>query len=188
MPVAFSLLKDVPTSVCTVAGFPLGASVPEVKAAETRAAIHEGAAEVDMVIHIGALKAGDDEAVFRDIAAVAEACHRQQAVCKVIIETALLTDEEKVKACQFAVKARADYVKTSTGFAAAGATVEDVALMSRTVAEAGLGVKAAGGIRTYADALNMIRAGATRLGASSGVKILEEAEAAGLKPRKFGWL
>ncbi|MCK4548071.1 MAG: deoxyribose-phosphate aldolase [Candidatus Eisenbacteria sp.] len=161
--------------VCTVVGFPLGAHQPEIKAMEARRAIREGAREIDMVINIGALKGEDYALVERDIRAVADACHESRAILKVIIETALLTDEEKAVACQLARKARADYVKTSTGFASAGATVGDVALMSEAVKGAKMGVKAAGGIGSAADAEKMIQAGATRIGASAGIRIVDEA-------------
>jgi len=161
--------------VCSVVGFPLGAHVPEIKALETRRAIRDGAREIDMVINVGALKSGDDELVYRDIRAVTESCIDGGAICKVIIEAALLADDEKVRACQAARRARADFVKTSTGFGPGGATAHDVALMAETVREAHMGVKAAGGIRSYEDAEKMIRAGATRLGASAGVRILKEA-------------
>lgn len=171
---AAELLRGSPVKVCSVVGFPLGATLPEVKAYEARRAIEEGAAEIDMVINIGALKSGDLELVRRDIAAVVDVCHAKGALCKVIIEAALLSDEEKVLACQLAKAAGADYVKTSTGFGPGGATVHDVALMRRTVGP-GMGVKAAGGIRSYEAARNMIEAGATRIGASAGVKIVREA-------------
>jgi len=171
---AAELLRGSPAKVCSVVGFPLGATLPEVKAYEARRAIEEGAAEIDMVINIGALKSGDLELVRRDIAAVVDVCHAKGALCKVIIEAALLSDEEKVLACQLAKAAGADYVKTSTGFGPGGATVHDVALMRRTVGP-GMGVKAAGGIRSYEAARNMIEAGATRIGASAGVKIVREA-------------
>ena len=170
---AAELLQGSNVAVCTVIGFPLGATLTEVKVFETEQAIELGAAEVDMVINIGALKEGNLELVERDIAAVAAAAHTNQAHCKVIIETALLTDEEKVQACQLAQKARADFVKTSTGFSQGGATVEDVALMRRAVG-AEIGVKASGGIKTLADAQQMVAAGATRLGVSAGVKIAQE--------------
>ena len=172
---AKALLRGSPVKVCAVVGFPLGAAAPEIKALEARKAIREGAAEIDMVINIGALKGKDEALVLRDIRAVVEACKDGRALSKVIFENALLTDEEKVKACELSMKAGADYVKTSTGFASSGATAEDVALMARQVAPKRLGVKAAGGIRTYDDAVRMVAAGATRLGASAGVKILEEA-------------
>ncbi|OZI10204.1 deoxyribose-phosphate aldolase [Bacillaceae bacterium SAS-127] len=164
-------LKGTPVKVCTVIGFPLGAMTPEVKAFETRNAIENGAEEVDMVINIGALKDGDDEAVLRDIQAVTSAA-KGKALTKVIIETCLLTDEEKQKACELAVKAGTDYVKTSTGFSTGGATVADITLMRKTVGS-DIGVKASGGVRSKEDAENMIKAGATRIGASSGVKIVQ---------------
>ena len=137
--------------VCCVVGFPLGAQPPETKAMEARAAIRQGAKEIDMVINVGALKSGDDELVLRDIRSVVEACRDGSAKCKVILETSLLTNEEKARACELAVKAHADFVKTSTGFSTGGATVEDVALMSRIVRDKGLGVKASGGVRSLAD-------------------------------------
>ena len=171
---AAELLRGSSVKVCSVVGFPLGATLPEVKAYEARRAIEEGAAEIDMVINIGALKSGDLELVKRDIASVVDVCHAKGALCKVIIEAALLTDEEKVLACQLARAAGADYVKTSTGFGPGGATVRDVALMRRTVGPE-MGVKAAGGIRSYEAAKSMVEAGATRIGASAGVKIVREA-------------
>jgi deoxyribose-phosphate aldolase len=158
-------------------GFPLGAAAPEIKALEARKAIREGANEIDMVINIGALKGKDEALVLRDIRAVVEACKDGRALSKVIFENALLTDEEKMKACALSMKAGADYVKTSTGFASGGATPDDVALMAKQVAPKRLGVKAAGGIRTYDDAIRMVQAGATRIGASASVKIVEEARA-----------
>jgi deoxyribose-phosphate aldolase len=164
--------SDVP--VCTVVGFPLGATPTEVKVFESQQAIREGAAEVDMVINVGALKSRDYERVERDIASVARTCQASNAILKVIIEAALLTDEEKVIACQLAKVAGADFVKTSTGFGPGGATAEDVALMRRVVGPA-MGVKAAGGIRTYEAAQKMVAAGATRIGASASVKIMQEA-------------
>jgi len=171
------LLQGSTVVVCSVVGFPLGATLSQVKAYETQLVIQDGASEVDMVINIGALKAGDHEFVQRDITAVARICQDNQALLKVIIEAALLTDDEKVKACQLAVAAGAGFVKTSTGFGPGGATVHDVALMRRTVGP-NIGVKAAGGIRSYQDALAMINAGATRLGTSAGVRIMQEAQAA----------
>ena len=159
---------------CTVIGFPLGANLADVKAYEARRAIMDGAQEVDMVINIGALKSGDDCAVENDIRAVAEAAHEYDVLLKVIIETALLTDDEKVRACLAAKRAGADFVKTSTGFAKGGATVADVALMRQTVGAA-LGVKASGGVKGLSDARAMLEAGATRIGASVGVKIAQEA-------------
>ncbi|RRJ62485.1 deoxyribose-phosphate aldolase [Paenibacillus oralis] len=164
-------LSGTGVKVCTVIGFPLGASTSAVKAFETKDAIANGATEVDMVIHIGALKDGNNELVEKDIRAVVEAA-AGKALVKVIIETSLLTDEEKIRACELAVKAGADFVKTSTGFSTGGATPEDVALMRRTVGER-TGVKASGGVRSREDMLRMIEAGATRIGASSGVKIME---------------
>ncbi|WP_139992230.1 MULTISPECIES: deoxyribose-phosphate aldolase [Paenibacillus] len=157
--------------VCTVIGFPLGASATETKAFEAKQAIACGATEVDMVINIGALKDGDDEFVKKDIQAVVEAA-AGKAIVKVIIETSLLTDDEKIRACQMSVQAGADFVKTSTGFSTGGATAEDVALMRKTVGDK-LGVKASGGIRNLEDMEKMIAAGASRIGASSGVKIME---------------
>ncbi len=171
---AAEFLKASGVPVCTVIGFPLGATLPDVKAYEARRSIFNGAREVDMVINIGALKSGDDCAVEEDIRAVAEAAHENGALCKVIIETALLTDEEKVRACLAAKNAGADFVKTSTGFSKGGATADDVALMRRTVGRA-LGVKASGGVKGLDDARKMFEAGATRIGASVGVKIAEEA-------------
>jgi deoxyribose-phosphate aldolase len=167
---AYEILKDTDVKVCTVIGFPLGATTPEVKAFETKNAIENGASEVDMVINIGALKSGDDELVEKDIRAVVEAA-KGKALVKVIIEACLLTDEEKVRACQLAVKAGADFVKTSTGFSTGGATAEDVALMRKTVGP-NVGVKASGGIRTADDLLAMEKAGANRIGASAGVQII----------------
>jgi deoxyribose-phosphate aldolase len=171
---AAEFLKGTSVPVCTVIGFPLGATLPDVKAYETRRAIFNGAREVDMVINIGALKSGDDCAVEEDIRAVASAAHENGVLCKVIIETALLTDEEKVRACLAAKNAGADFVKTSTGFSKGGATVHDVALMRRTVGRA-LGVKASGGVKGIEDARKMFEAEATRIGASVGVKIAQEA-------------
>lgn len=172
---AAEFLKGSGVPVCTVIGFPLGATLPDVKAYETRRAIFNGAAEVDMVINIGALKSGDICTVEDDIRAVAEAAHENGILCKVIIETALLTDTEKVNACLAAKNAGADFVKTSTGFSKGGATVEDISLMRRTVGGA-LGVKASGGVKGIDDARAMFQAGATRIGASVGVKIAQEAQ------------
>jgi deoxyribose-phosphate aldolase len=163
-------LRGSAVKVCAVVGFPLGAMDSRTKAFETRNAISDGASEIDMVINVGALKSGDIKRVEEDIRAVLRAC-RQTTVTKVIIETALLTEEEKVLACQVVKKAGADFVKTSTGFSTAGATPEDVALMRRVVGPE-MGVKAAGGVRSLEDAVKMIQAGATRLGASSGVAIV----------------
>jgi deoxyribose-phosphate aldolase len=171
------LLRGSAVKICCVVGFPLGAQSPQIKALEARKAIREGASEIDMVINIGALKSGDMALVLRDIRAVVEACKDGRALSKVIFETALLTDEEKVTACELSMKAGADYVKTSTGFSSGGATAGDIALMATTVAPRKLGVKASGGVRTYDDAIRMIRAGATRIGASASVKIVDEARA-----------
>ena len=168
------LLESSGIPVCTVVGFPLGATSTEAKVFEALQAIQDGASEVDMVINIGALKSRDYEFVEKDIASVARASHAGSAILKVIIEAALLTDEEKEVACQLAKAAGADFVKTSTGFGPGGATVEDVALMRRVVGPT-LGVKAAGGIRSYATARKMIAAGASRIGASSSLKIVQEA-------------
>ena len=167
------LLAGTGVLVCTVVGFPLGATLTDVKDFEAQLALGNGANEIDMVINIGALKSGDRETVQQDIEMVANTCHDGGAILKVIIEAALLTDDEKEVACRLAVDAGADFVKTSTGFGPGGATVEDVALMRRTVGP-DIGVKAAGGIRTFAQAQQMIAAGATRIGASAGVKIVEE--------------
>ena len=167
---AAQALKATDVKVCTVIGFPLGANTPELKAFETSDAIQNGANEVDMVINIGALKSRNFDLVERDIRAVVEAA--KGTLVKVIIETCLLTDDEKVRACQLAQKAGADFVKTSTGFSTGGATVEDIALMRKTVGP-DMGVKASGGARSYEDALAFIKAGATRIGASSGVAIME---------------
>jgi deoxyribose-phosphate aldolase len=169
-------LKGTDVKVCTVIGFPLGATTPEVKAFETRDAIANGATEVDMVLNVGALKSGDLDLVKRDIAAVVEAAG--DVLVKVILETGLLTDEEKVTACQLCVEAGADYVKTSTGFGPGGATVEDIALMRKTVGP-DIGVKASGGVRDRAAALAMIEAGATRIGASAGIAIVSGEKAEG---------
>ena len=172
-------LRGTHIPVCTVIGFPLGATLPDVKAYEARRAIFDGAREVDMVINVGALKSGDDCLVEHDIRSVVEVAHENNAICKVIIETALLNDDEKVRACIAAKKAGADFVKTSTGFSKGGATVADVALMRRTVGSE-LGVKASGGVKGLEDARKMVEAGATRIGASVGVKIAQEA--AGSRP------
>jgi deoxyribose-phosphate aldolase len=163
-------LKGSDVKVCTVIGFPLGASTAAVKAAETADAIQNGAEEVDMVLAIGLLKSGEVEAVEADIRAVVEAAD-SKAIVKVIIETSLLTEEEKVRACELSLRAGADFVKTSTGFSTGGATVEDVALMRKVVGDK-TGVKASGGIRDLNDLRAMAEAGANRIGASSGVKIM----------------
>lgn len=167
------LLSCAQPVVCTVIGFPLGATHPDTKAYEARRAIFDGARELDMVLNVGALKSGRDQNVLGDIARVVEVCHESGALCKVILETALLTDEEKVLACTLCKEAGADFVKTSTGFGPGGATSEDVALMRRVVGPR-IGVKAAGGIRDLAATQKMLEAGATRIGASAGVKIVQE--------------
>nr|WP_263315038.1 deoxyribose-phosphate aldolase [Mammaliicoccus sp. Marseille-Q6498] len=167
---ASKVLEGSDVLVCTVIGFPLGATTSEVKAFETEDAIKKGANEVDMVINIGALKDGRDEDVKRDIESVISAANG--VTTKVIIETSLLTDAEKVRACELALAAGADFVKTSTGFSTGGATAEDIKLMRETVGP-DLGVKASGGIRSYEDVKTMIDNGATRIGASAGVKILK---------------
>jgi deoxyribose-phosphate aldolase len=167
-------LRGSAIPVCTVIGFPLGANLSDVKAYEARRAIFDGARELDMVINVGALKSGDDCQVEHDIRSVVNVAHESELICKVILETALLTDDEKVRACVAAKNAGADFVKTSTGFSKGGATVADVALMRRTVGSA-LGVKASGGVKGLDDARKMVEAGATRIGASVGVKIAQEA-------------
>jgi deoxyribose-phosphate aldolase len=172
-------LRNSPVKTCVVVGFPLGANLTAVKFDEARAALDQGAQEIDVVIHIGALKAGEDAAVRGELEALTRLVHERRAILKVIIETALLTEEEKVRACRAAREARADFVKTSTGFSTSGATIGDVELMRREVGRE-MGVKASGGVRTLDDLLNMVDAGATRIGTSNGVKIVEEALA------KFG--
>ncbi|MBT8092121.1 MAG: deoxyribose-phosphate aldolase [Gammaproteobacteria bacterium] len=173
---AARLLRGSDVLTCTVVGFPLGANEPAIKAMEARRAIRNGAREIDMVINIGALKSGNDELVLRDIRSVVEDCVDGNAVCKVILETALLTDAEKRRASELARSARAHFVKTSTGFSTGGATVSDVALMAEVVRGAGMEVKASGGISSYDDARAMIEAGATRLGASASIGIVQEAK------------
>lgn len=163
-------LKDTQVKVCTVIGFPLGASAPEAKAFETAQAVADGAGEIDMVINIGALKDGDDEAVRSDMAGVVKSA--QGKLVKVILETCLLNEEEIVRACTLAVEAGVDFVKTSTGFSTGGATIEAVSLMAKTVGPK-FGVKASGGVRSLEDAQAMIQAGATRLGTSAGVAIAQ---------------
>lgn len=177
VPLCAERLQDSGVLICTVAGFPLGATATETKVFESNLAVQSGALEVDMVLSIGSLKAGEDEAVYQEIAAVAAACHTGGARCKVIIETALLEDAEKVRACRLSMQAGADFVKTSTGFSKGGATTYDVLLMRHMVGEA-TGVKAAGGIRSFADACRMLVAGANRLGASAGVRLVQEAREA----------
>jgi deoxyribose-phosphate aldolase len=178
-------LRGSSVGVCSVVGFPLGATTPDVKAYETRRAIFDGAREIDMVVNVGALKSGDVRTAECDIEAVTAACRQCRVLSKVIIEAALLTDDEKVTACTLAKAAGADYVKTSTGFGPGGATPADVALMRRVVG-AGMGIKAAGGIRDLATVKTMVAAGATRVGASAGVKIVKEAGGEGSAPSTTG--
>jgi len=175
---AARLLRVTSVGVCSVVGFPLGATTSDVKAYETRRAMFDGAREIDMVINVGALKSGDLRVVERDIDAVVSTCHDGGGLCKAIIEAALLTDDEKVSACTLAKAVGADYVKTSTGFGPGGATVHDVALMRRVVGSE-MGVKAAGGVRDLESVQAMIAAGATRVGASAGVKIIQQAQKSG---------
>jgi deoxyribose-phosphate aldolase len=177
VPLCSDLLRGSETRVCTVVGFPLGATLPEVKAFEAARVVAEGACEVDMVLNIGALKSGDYRLCERDVEGVVEASHRGGALVKVIIEAALLTDDEKVKACVVSKAAGADFVKTSTGFGPGGATAADVALMRRVVGP-DMGVKAAGGVRDLKSAQAMLDAGADRIGASVGVKIVQESRGA----------
>jgi deoxyribose-phosphate aldolase len=180
------LLQGSSVKVCSVVGFPLGATTPDVKHYETRRALFDGAREIDMVINVGALKSGDLRMVERDIEAVTGPCREAVAISKVIIEAALLTDEEKVTACTLAKAAAADYVKTSTGFGPGGATAADVALMRRVVGEE-MGVKAAGGVKDL-DALRaMVAAGATRIGASAGVRIVQESKGSAKGPAASGY-
>jgi deoxyribose-phosphate aldolase len=176
VPVAVQELAGTPVKTCTVIGFPLGANTTATKIFEARNALRAGAQEIDMVINIGGLVGGDTGTVLADIRGVVEESHAANAIVKVILETCLLLDEQKVTACKLCVEAGADFVKTSTGFSIGGATVEDVALMRKTVGS-GLGVKASGGIRSYEDVKNMLSAGATRIGTSSGVAILAGAQA-----------
>ena len=174
VPLAAAKLAETEVAVCTVVGFPLGATTTTAKICEAEQALKDGATELDMVLRIGALKAGQRTIVRDDIAAVADAVHEGGGLVKVIIETALLTEEEKALACELAREADADYVKTSTGFASAGARVDDVRLMRETVGPQ-MGVKAAGGIHSYEEAAAMVNAGASRLGASAGIQIIEGA-------------
>ncbi len=175
VPLVASELAGSPVKVCTVVGFPLGATSTESKVAETEQAIRVGAHEIDMVINVGALRSGDHEAVKLDIKAVVDAAHRSGAIVKVILETALLDDNLKAIACTLCKMAGADFVKTSTGFSTAGATAHDVALM-RSIVGPDLGVKASGGIRTLEDVRKMAAAGANRIGASASVKIVQAAQ------------
>jgi len=165
VPLAAEMLRGTKVKICTVVGFPLGATLPQVKIYEAEEAIKLGAQEIDMVINIGALKSGQDDVVESDIRGIVEASHRGGAICKVILETALLTKEEKIRASTLAKRAGADFVKTSTGFSSAGATTEDVALM-RSIVGPKIGVKAAGGVRTFEDLKKLVAAGATRIGAA----------------------
>jgi len=169
------MLQDCPVAVCTVTGFPQGTNITSAKRYEAVQSMEAGATEIDMVIHVGRLKDGDYAYVCNDVAAVADACHENGALLKTIIETFLLTDEEKAAACALAKYAGADYVKTSTGFNGGGATVEDVALMRHIVGPE-IGVKAAGGVHNYVELVDMVKAGATRIGASSGVQIVQSME------------
>lgn len=192
--VAAQRLRGTGVAVCSVVGFPLGATTPDVKQFEARRAIFDGAAEIDMVVNIGALKSGDVRLVSEDIRGVVQACHAGGASSKVILETALLTDEEKVTGCTLAKAAGADFVKTSTGFGPGGATAADVALMRRVVGDE-MGVKASGGVKDLEQMKAMVAAGATRIGASAGVRIVKEsrgepttavpASAAGAKPGTY---
>ena len=176
VPLAYKMLRGYESRVCTVIGFPLGATFPEVKAAEARLAVEQGADEVDMVINIGALKSGNLQLVEHDIRSVVRAAGRR--IVKVILETCLLTDEEKVQASAVSKKAGANFVKTSTGFSTGGATVKDVALMRKAVGSE-MGVKASGGVRTYEEACKMVEAGAPRIGASASVAIVGNGSASG---------
>jgi deoxyribose-phosphate aldolase len=178
VPLVAAELAGSEVKVCTVVGFPFGATSTEAKVCETEAALRDGAHEIDMVQNVGALRGGDNHAVQADIAAVVEAAHRGGAIVKVILETALLDDDQKTTACLLAKRANADFVKTSTGFGPSGATVHDVELMRRAVGPA-MGVKASGGIRTLDDLKKMVAAGATRIGASASVKIVEAAAESG---------
>lgn len=178
---ATDALRGSHVCVCAVVGFPLGATLTSVKVFEAGEAIRLGAREIDMVVDIGALKSGDDASVEADIRGVAEASHRASAICKVIIEAPLLNEDEKVRASRAAVKAGADFVKTSTGFGSGGATAEDVRLIRRAVGPK-MGIKAAGGIRTWHDFQEMLAAGATRIGTSSGIQILKQAADAARRP------
>jgi deoxyribose-phosphate aldolase len=180
------LLSTASTVVCSVVGFPLGATTADTKHYETRRAIFDGAREIDMVINVGALKSGDLRVVERDIEAVTSPCREGGAISKVIIEAALLTDEEKITACTLAKAAGADFVKTSTGFGPGGATVADVALMRRVVGDE-MGVKAAGGVRDLEGLKAMVAAGATRVGASAGVRIVQESRGQKTTPASPGY-
>jgi deoxyribose-phosphate aldolase len=176
VPQAAEILRGSPVKVCTVIGFPLGATLPEVKVFETQRAIQHGAQEIDMVINIGALKSEQIGLLESDIRGVVEASHEGGTICKIIIETSLLSSEQKIRAAYAAKNAGADFVKTSTGFSTSGATPEDVRMIRQTIGP-GTGIKAAGGVRTLEDLKKMVEAGATRIGASAGVKIVEQARA-----------
>jgi len=184
VPFVAAELRGSIVRVCTVVGFPLGATSTAAKICETSAALADGAQEIDMVINVGALLGGDTADVESDIGGVVRVSHAQGAIVKVIIETALLTDAQKVLACQLAQRAGADFVKTSTGFSKSGATVEDIALMRKTIGPT-MGVKASGGIRTLDDVKAMVAAGATRIGASAGVRIVEASATAGPAPTGY---
>lgn len=173
VPLAASLLHASPVRVCTVIGFPLGANQPEIKLAEAGVALAQGARELDMVQNVGALRSGDSELVANEMSELAELAHRSGAILKVILETCLLDRNQKIRACRLAVAAKADFVKTSTGFSSGGASIDDVRLMRETVGSS-LGVKASGGIRSLDSVRGMLAAGATRIGASAGVQILQE--------------
>jgi deoxyribose-phosphate aldolase len=181
IPLAAELVRGSKVKVCTVIGFPLGATLSQVKIHEAEETIKLGAQEVDMVLNIGALKSGQEDVVESDIRGVVEAAHRGGAICKVIFETSLLTIEEKVRAALASKRAGADFVKTSTGFSTGGATTEDVAIL-RAVVGSEIGVKASGGVRTFDDLKKMICAGATRIGASASVKIMEQAAGSAPSP------
>ncbi|HSU30475.1 MAG TPA: deoxyribose-phosphate aldolase [Bryobacteraceae bacterium] len=183
VPLAAKALRDGYSRVCTVVGFPLGASQEKVKLAEARQALEEGAAELDMVLNIGALRSGFTARVRDEIAVLAETAHGEGAILKVILETCLLTRDEKLAACEAAAEAQADFVKTSTGFSTAGATIDDIQLMREAVGSS-MGVKASGGVRTWAALQGMVRAGANRIGTSSGVSILREISQTSLAPSR----
>lgn len=185
VPLCAEMLKGSDVAVCTVVGFPLGASPPEVKAYEAQLAIQNGANEIDMVINIGALKSRDLKMLHRDVATVVSTCHSHSVICKVIFETSMLNDEEKVIAAQVCKMAGADFVKTSTGFGGGGATVADVALMAKVVGP-DIGIKASGGVRTYQDAKDMVKAGASRIGASAGVAIVKAERGESVDPKSGG--
>ena len=184
---AAALLRGTPVKTASVVGFPLGANHSRIKAQEAQIAIGDGAGEIDMVLNISALKSGDFSFVGNDISAVARLCREHGAICKVILETCLLNEAEKTRACEICVAAGSHFVKTSTGLSTGGATVADVALMSRLVKAHGIGVKASGGVRTLADVEAMVAAGATRIGTSAGIKILQEAAGKRVTPSDAGY-